>query len=59
MENREMAREVAINNASFSLNMEGFSVDDECKALCERLLSREMTFDEYLKEIVKMQGLKA
>ena len=58
MNNRSLSKEIAINNASFSLKMEGFSIDDECKALCEKLLSREISFDEYLDKIRKLQGLK-
>lgn len=46
-----------MNNASFSLKMEGFSVEDEYKKLCEKLLKKEITFEEYYKLIAKMQGL--
>ena len=39
--------------------MEGFSVDEKCKALCEKLLNKDITFDKYVNEIKKQQGLNA
>ena len=57
MKERIVSKELAIKNANFSLNMEGLSVDDDCKALCEKLLDHEISFDEYLKEIIRLQGL--
>ncbi len=57
MEKRVFSNDLATNNAIFSLNMEGFSVDDDCKALCEKLLNREITFEDYLKEVIRLQGL--
>ena len=41
----------AMNNAEASLNMEGLYVSDFCKELCEKLLKKEITFDEYMKRI--------
>ena len=58
MKERAVSREIAIKNAEFSLRMEGFSIDSECRTLCEKLLKKEITFDDYLKEIGKKQGLK-
>ena len=57
MEERTVSRKTAMSNASFSLKMEGFSVEDEYKKLCEKLLKIEITFEEYYKLIAKMQGL--
>lgn len=42
-----------ISNVEASFNMEGINVSDECKALCEKLLKKELTFEEYLKQILK------
>ena len=39
----------AIDNAEASINMEGLYVSKICKDLCERLLKKEITFEEYLK----------
>ena len=44
----------AIRNAESSLNMEGLSVSDTAKALCEKLLAKEITMDEYI-SIVKQK----
>lgn len=42
----------AMKNAEASVNMEGLYVSDSCKRLCEMLLKKEITFDEYLKHII-------
>lgn len=47
----------AINNAVASVEMEGFAVTDECKALCEKLLDKTITFEEYLEAVKKSQGI--
>ena len=39
----------AMENAEASIKMEGLNVSDACKALCEKLLKEEITFEEYLK----------
>lgn len=38
----------SIKAADASLRMEGFAVSDACKELCEKLLSGEITFEQYL-----------
>ena len=42
----------AMENAEASINMEGLYVTDFCKELCEKLMKKEITFEEYLKNIV-------
>ena len=42
----------AIANAEASINMEGLKVSDSCKELCQRLLRKEITFEEYLKLVM-------
>lgn len=44
----------AIQNAETSLNMEGLSVSERTKSLCEKLLAKEITMDEYI-SIVKQK----
>ncbi len=41
----------AMENAEASINMEGLYVSDDCKALCERLIKKEITFEEYMKRV--------
>ncbi len=38
----------SIRSAELSLQMEGFSVSDACKDLCRKLLSGEITLEQYL-----------
>ena len=45
----------AIANAEASINMEGLKVSDSCKELCQRLLRKEITFEEYMKRITEGQ----
>ncbi len=51
--------EKAIKNAIASLEMEGFVVLPEYKALCEKLLNEEITMNEYISEIKSIQGINA
>lgn len=41
----------AMENAEASINMEGLYVPDLCKELCERLLKKEITLEEYIRLI--------
>lgn len=49
MSNSELQK--AMDNAEASINMEGLYVSDLCKDLCEKLLNKEITFEEYMKHI--------
>ena len=49
MSNVELQKAMA--NVEASINMEGLYVSDFCKQLCEKLLKKEITFEEYLKHI--------
>ena len=46
---RNAAIQKAMENAEASLNMEGLYVSDLCKDLCEKLLKKEITFEEYIR----------
>ena len=39
----------AMDNAEASINMEGLHVSEFCKELCEKLLKKEITFEEYIR----------
>jgi hypothetical protein len=51
--------EKAIKNASASVEMEGFSVDEQSKALCRKLLLNEITFEQYLTIVKQKVGVSA
>ena len=42
--------EKAINNATASLEMEGFFIRLKYKKLCEKLLNKEITMAEYIEK---------
>lgn len=46
----------ALDNAEVSLNMEGLSVSDQTKSLCEKLLTKEITMTEYI-AIIKQNAM--
>lgn len=45
----------SIKTAAFSLEMEGFKVDEQSVSLCEKLLKNEITLKEYI-EIAKSKA---
>lgn len=45
------AIEQSIRTASVSLEMEGFSVDPDCAALCRQMLVGEISMEEYLSRV--------
>ena len=40
-------------SAEASINTEGMYVSDFCKELCEKLLKKEISFEEYTKIVVE------
>ena len=54
MNKREIQK--SIDNAEASINMEGLYVSDLSKELCEKLLKKEITFEEY-KRLVTVGAL--
>lgn len=42
----------SIRSAVLSLQMEGFSVSNTCKGLCHKLLSGEITLEQYLARVI-------
>lgn len=46
--------EKAIRSATASLEMEGFTVDEETKDLCRKVLRKEITIEQYI-DLVKQK----
>ena len=42
-----------MENAEISINMEGLYVSAFSKELCEKLVRKEITFEEYMKYIIE------
>ncbi len=49
----------AVENATASIEMEGFKVSEESKAMCEKVLDGKMSFEEYLTYSLKRAGVTA
>lgn len=49
----DSAIEKAINSATVSVETEGFFVDREAKALCRKLLKKEISLTEYIAIVKK------
>ncbi len=52
-----MSIDKAIENAIASVEMEGFSVDEQSKDLCKRLLNNEITMEQYISLIKQSVGV--
>ena len=51
------SKKKALENAVASVEMEGFTVDEETKEMCVKLLKGEITFEEYLAYSLKSVGV--
>lgn len=51
--------EKAIKNASTSIEMEGFSIDEQSKILCKKLLLNEITMEDYISLVKQKAGVSA
>lgn len=49
----------AIDNAAASVEFEGFKITEQDKKWCEKLLSKEITFDEYMAYALGQIGVTA
>lgn len=45
-----------VSSSAHSVEMEGFVVTKEQKEMCKKLLSKEITYDEYMYEVKKSIG---
>lgn len=46
-----------INNAVASLEMEGFIISDEHKALCNKFINKEISLTQYIELVKKSIGV--
>lgn len=51
--------EAAIINAECSLKIEGLTVDEKTKSLCKKLLTNEITLNEYISIVKQKAGITA
>lgn len=47
----------SINNASASIEMEGFHIDEQSKIWCKQLLLNEITMEEYISKVKQKAGV--
>ncbi len=47
----------SIENSAASLKMEGYTITDDIKDLCERLRTKEITMDEYINIVLSKHGV--
>lgn len=52
-----MSIERAMANAAASVEMEGYSISEQCKIWCEMLLRKEITMDEYISLVKEYAGV--
>ncbi len=57
MSDYEIEKEV--NNACASVEIEGYTIDEQCRAWCKQLLKKEITFDEYILLVKEKSGVGA
>lgn len=55
----EFEIEKAIKTATASLEMEGFSIDEQNKDLCRMLLRKEITMEQYIELLKQKVGVTA
>lgn len=52
-----MSVDKAIENAVASVEMEGFSVDEQSKEWCKQLLNNEITMEQYISLLKQSVGV--
>ena len=54
-----MSIDKAINNAASSVEMEGYTIDDQCKEWCRQVLENKMTMEQYIQLVLEQAGVNA
>ena len=56
---RKISIEQSIKNASASVEMEGFHIDQQSKEWCKKLLNKEITISQYIELVKEKAGVTA
>ena len=48
-----MSIDTAINNAAASVEMEGYSIDEQCKYWCRQVLENKITMEQYIQLVLE------
>lgn len=48
-----MSIDRAINNAAASVEMEGYSIDEQCKNWCRQVLENKITMEQYIQLVLE------
>ncbi len=54
-----MSIDKAVANAVASIEMEGFSVDEQSKEWCKKLLNNEISMEQYISLVKQAAGVSA
>lgn len=54
-----MSIDRAINNAAASVEMEGYSIDEQCKYWCRQVLENKITMEQYIQLVLEQAGVGA
>lgn len=54
-----MSIDKAVANASASIQMEGYQIDNECIVWCKKLLKKEISMEEYIALVKQKTGVGA
>lgn len=54
-----MSIDQAMKNSAASIEMEGYTIDEESKEWCRKVLQGEMTMEEYIVLIKQQAGVPA
>ncbi len=49
----------AINSSAASVEMEGYSIDEQCKDWCRQLLENKITMEQYIQLVLKQTEVNA
>ncbi len=52
-----MSIEKAIANATASIEMEGFQINEQCKEWCKMLLNKEISMEQYISLVKQSAGV--